>query len=233
MKNYYEGYWEYREKIDHLYKDSIPKRLNLVNSFIKLDGDVKILDVGCGEGSLGKLLKQNYGNHIHITGIDISEKALEMASNYYDETHRIDLENDDISENFNQTNFDYIVCVEVIEHLFYPDKLLIKFKDMIKGTGYLITSFPNFAFYKYRVECLKGIFPEEQHLYNDLEHFHYFTMPSFNTLLNNSGWEIYEYDGDYNFPLPIKYFPRTFKRRLSQKYPNFFGNQIVVKARSV
>ena len=61
------------------------------------DGDrkINILDVGCGEGTLGKLLKGKFKD-IHVVGCDISEKAVELARPYYDKVFQIDIDEDDL-----------------------------------------------------------------------------------------------------------------------------------------
>jgi len=98
MKDFYEEYWKYRKKIGHLSQKVIPNRLKIVCSMIKADKPItNILDVGCGEGGLGMLLKEKYSDNINIFGVDVSEEALELAKPHYDKIIRVNVESEDIS----------------------------------------------------------------------------------------------------------------------------------------
>jgi methionine biosynthesis protein MetW len=231
MREFYEEYWKWRKETNYLYKKWTPARFNITKSMIQIKKTpTHILDIGCGEGTLGKLLKQEFGNKIYVVGVDISKTALDMASEYYDETYQLDIEHNKIEEIIGNRCFDYIVSIEVLEHILRPEKALSKLKEVVKDDGNIIVSFPNFAFWKYRLDVLKGNFPKDQHIYCDIEHLHYFTLQSFTKLLEKSGWHIEQLDCDFYFPFLLRSMPVHIKRYFGRRYPSLFGNQIVIKA---
>ena len=77
-----------------------------------------VLDVGCGSGAFGSLLK-NRGKAIRVVGIDASESALAQASLCLDLAILHDLSNGlpKLDE-----KFDLISLNDVLEHLITPEK---------------------------------------------------------------------------------------------------------------
>jgi len=215
-------------KLGHLAQKETPERLKIVCSMIRPDkSPINVLDVGCGEGGLGMLLKKRYGSKVNIIGIDISEEALKLAEPFYDKLLQVDVENEDIRKILKGQKFDYIVAIEILEHLFKPELLVSKLKGILKPDGYIIVSFPNFAFWKYRIECLLGRFPD-QHLYSDAEHIHYWSFLQFIKFLNDCRLDVIEFDGVFGIPFS-RFLPRKVVKWLGKKFPNVFGYQIVLK----
>lgn len=233
MRDFYEGYYAWRKEAGHLYKDGPPKRVQIAVDMVAAsvgDSDINILDVGCGEGSMGKVLRERLGQKAHIVGADISEQALELASAHYDELHNLDFENDDWNMILGKRNFDVVICLEVLEHLFDPKGLLERLASGTPSTTQFILSFPNFAFYRYRLEVLKGNFPEEQHIYSDIEHLHYFTISSFEQLLKEAGLKMMVIDGEFQAPSWFDILPSQWVQSFMRSHPALFGIQLVIKA---
>ena len=234
IKDFYQKYWQWRRDANYLYRNWIPPRLNIALDMILQDEvnwneGINILDIGCGEGTFGKLVREKLKpNNVYLVGLDISSIAIELASNYYDTLYVIDVENENFINTL-KTNFDYVICLETLEHVFDPEVILKKVESILKPKGYLITSFPNFAFYKDRLTVLMGEFPlKGQHLYSDVEHLHYFTWKSFSFMLLKSGFEIESVEADCGlFSKFIKIVPLKIRKKLF----TILGKQIVIKAR--
>ncbi len=218
MKDFYEGYWEHRKETDHLYSDWAPGRLikavELLNSY-KIN---RVLDVGCGEGTLGRILDEEY----ETVGVDISSQALQLANKHYDTTKQVNIETDDLASVVND-NFDAVVCLELLEHVFYPNKVLQNIRSVINNDGLFISSFPNFVFWEYRVDMLRGRPPQNYTLYSEAEHIQDFTMRTFEQLLNDTGFAVKEWHPQYSTP---KLIPSSFGRIR----PSLFADQIVVES---
>ncbi len=189
---------------------------------------VHILDSACGEGTLGKLLKENYSASTVLTGCDISETALSLAAPFYDELHQINLEHDDLLEKMNNKRFDFAIALEVLEHLFEPEKALHQLRSLLEDNGILIASFPNIAWYQNRLDLLRGDFPKD-YLIHNAEHIHHFTLNSFHDLLENAGFELTDVLPCYKFPRWIR--PKRLFYPILKQFPSLFGYQIVTKAR--
>jgi SAM-dependent methyltransferase len=74
-----------------------------------------ILDLGCGNGVLGYLIRTKFRNNILVVGLDISIKALYQAKklNAYNDLILADIEH----LPFRIKSFDSIISVQVLEHL--------------------------------------------------------------------------------------------------------------------
>jgi len=98
----------------------------------------KVLDAGCGEGftvkRLGSQLKQS-----EIFGVDTSEEALNFAK---DIAPKMNLKKGNIMQiPFQDSYFDLVLAIEVLEHLENPEKALSELKRVTKN--YCIISVPN------------------------------------------------------------------------------------------
>jgi methionine biosynthesis protein MetW len=219
VKDFYEDYWEHREEIDHLYEDWKPKRLQITSAILEAQGCDTILDVGCGEGTLGKLAP----DECSMYGVDISETALEMADKHYIATAQADIEDDNIVEIFD-ANFDAVVCLEVLEHLFQPNAVLEKLSDDLDSGTTVIASVPNFVFWRHRMDILQGKIPDEYTLYAASEHISHFTPGTFRDLLTEPGIKVNKMIYDTSYPIiPDSMVPDSLRRLL----PGVTARQIV------
>jgi 2-polyprenyl-3-methyl-5-hydroxy-6-metoxy-1,4-benzoquinol methylase len=105
----------------------------------------RILDIGCGDGSLLKFMKE-LGWETH--GIDFNEGS----ANYAREVLGLDvfagrLEEVSCPEDF----FDIIILFHVLEHLPDPLKTLERVRPLLKEDGVLLIEVPNFASFEARV----------------------------------------------------------------------------------
>jgi len=237
QRKFYEDYWKCRvtERRLHTKEDTwIPQRIITTIDMIIQDFPFKgnkimhVLDIGCGEGTIGKLLNEKLKDKVSIIGCDISKTALNSASNYYSKVFELDIEVDEFPDEFYVRKFNYIIILEVLEHLFKPENILKQCCRILKEGGILLASFPNIAWYKYRIDMLKGHFPR-CYLFHPAEHIHHFTLNSFMELLHKNGFYPIEIDGQFVFPSAFK--PRRLFLPIFKKFPNLFGYQLVFKSK--
>ena len=120
------------------------KRLKFVSDNIKKKSDkpLTIIDIGCGNGNISYQLAKS--GHL-VTGIDISEETILFAKKNYGDTPGLEFKIIDI-ESFNPVEsekYDVIVCSEVLEHLFQPERLTLNFKKLLKVGGIAVITVPN------------------------------------------------------------------------------------------
>jgi len=130
------------------YRDEYP----IIEGLIKLNS--KVIDLGCGNGSLLQLLKdrkniQEYGIELVQSGVDICrENGLNVRQG------TIDSPLDGIEDK----QFDYAICNVTIQMVMYPEVLL---SEMKRIAHYQIISFPNFANWRNRLDLLlRGRMPK-------------------------------------------------------------------------
>ena len=107
-------------------------------SLIKSVKSKRILDVGCGEGiSLAKLDSLRVGEHLE--GIDFSDDALKIGRKMFP---HLKLKKGSIYNlPYKDKSFDLIICSEVFEHLWEPEKALESLFRVAKK--YCLISVPN------------------------------------------------------------------------------------------
>jgi 2-polyprenyl-3-methyl-5-hydroxy-6-metoxy-1,4-benzoquinol methylase len=105
-----------------------------------LQSDANILDVGCGNGVISRHLGRLGFN---VTGIDISEKTVEIARSLTDlpNVKFLKMSAEELVASGKQ--YDAIICSEVLEHLTDPGNLLITLNKSLKDQGKLIVTVPN------------------------------------------------------------------------------------------
>lgn len=95
----------------------------------------KVLDLGCGDGDYAKRLKD--------LGFDVIAGDIDIARFRYKE--EIEFKHCDITKEmpFPDKTFDYVLLMEVVEHLRNPYIVLPEINRIIKDGGCLIASTPN------------------------------------------------------------------------------------------
>ena len=148
----------------------------------------KIIDLGCGNGVLlEKLIKTK---SIIGTGVELSPDGVKICK---DKGLNVIQGRIDEQINFQDDSFDYSICNVTIQMVLYPEILLSEMKRISK---YQIVSFPNFGFYKNRLEFLaKGGMPPYSlfgYKWYNTGHIHQCSINDFNDLINEIGLKVIE-----------------------------------------
>lgn len=151
--------------------------------FIKwIDKNSLVLDIACGDSPLLLTLKKE--KNCRVEGFDISSLIIKEQNKVGVSALVVDISSDDFELD---KNYDFIILSEVLEHLVFPEKLLAKLKGHAK---YLIISFPNSAFYRYRISfLLKGRF-FAQWVYHPAEHLRFWSHIDFLDWLDALGLKV-------------------------------------------
>ncbi|WP_457566979.1 class I SAM-dependent methyltransferase [Desulfurobacterium sp.] len=151
----------------------------IVSNYLKKNSVV--LDVGCSSGYFGKFLIDTLGAKVY--GVDIDEKGLSIAKERgYSDVYKIDLDNDieTFGSVLDDVKPDYILCLDVVEHLktasFFMKKLL---RFLKKNDSELIVSIPNIGHIDIIYNLLMGRFNYSLLGILDNTHLRFFTRSSF------------------------------------------------------
>jgi len=117
--------------------------LGYLDKYIGDESKKRVLDIGCGAGSISFYLASKGHS---VTGIDISIKAIEECRQ---SAKQLKLKNVVFKQSYFPEDFklgkkyDAVVFTEVIEHLEKDDLALNNINQLLKGGGFLILSTPS------------------------------------------------------------------------------------------
>jgi 2-polyprenyl-6-hydroxyphenyl methylase / 3-demethylubiquinone-9 3-methyltransferase len=100
----------------------------------------KILDVGCGGGILSEALAKAGAQ---VTGIDMSQSALDVAKHHAEgQGLKIDYRYENVEEYARQNagTFDAVVCMEMLEHVPEPQKIVAASAQVLRPGGQVFFS---------------------------------------------------------------------------------------------
>lgn len=178
---------------------------------------LKVLDVGCGSGTIAKKI-QDAGHS--VKGIDFSEEALKRASARGIETKQCNLD-EGIPEEDNF--YDVIWEGDIVEHVFDPIGLLKESARVLKPNGQLLVTIPNDVGLVSRIKMLFGISHQEQ-MYRSsgfYKHHTFFTPSLIRFMLEKAGFEIVEF-------YKILNIGKRYKIKL---LPSMFFNEMIIQAK--
>lgn len=116
-----------------------PLRLNYINQYANL-AEKTVLDVGCGGGILSESMSDIAAQ---VTGIDLSDKALQVAKLHLLESgkqvnyRKIAVE--DLAAE-QPEHYDVVTCMEMLEHVPDPQSVISSCAKLVKPGGWLFFS---------------------------------------------------------------------------------------------
>jgi 2-polyprenyl-3-methyl-5-hydroxy-6-metoxy-1,4-benzoquinol methylase len=96
----------------------------------------EILDVGCGTGELA-----SYVDSARYLGVDQDEESIAIAQEKFPSHHFVTLA--EFRSTRNESQFDQIVGLAVIEHVDDPQKWLVWLRTLLKRSGRVILTTPH------------------------------------------------------------------------------------------
>ena len=112
-----------------------------------LANNSRVLDIGCGDGSLMALLKND--KKIEVRGLELSQDKVQQCihkglpviqGNAETELHQ-----------FPEQSFDYVVLSQTLQAFYDPSKVM---DELLRIGKSVIVSIPNFGFWKVRLKLL-------------------------------------------------------------------------------
>jgi 2-polyprenyl-3-methyl-5-hydroxy-6-metoxy-1,4-benzoquinol methylase len=141
---------------------------------------LKVLELG---GGIAELSRRMTEKGIKVTFVDLSDANLAKAAKLGLETHKLDL-NLGLPP-FEDSTFDGVVMLEIIEHVVAAEFLLKEIHRVLKPGGFVILSTPNFAFPLNRLRILAGGLSMDEGY-----HYRFFTVRSLAAMLRAAGLEV-------------------------------------------
>ena len=163
------------------------KEFQIISELI--ENNTRVLDVGCGDGTLMKYLKDK--KNVDTRGIEISknnvQKCISKGLSIIEGNAEKDL------RQFPNSSFDYAVLSQTLQAFYYPEKVI---EDLLRVADKAIVTIPNFGYWKVRLHLLfKGTMPVTENLpdeWYNTPNLHMCTIQDFYNFCNNKGISIFK-----------------------------------------
>jgi len=151
------------------------------------DAAIQVLELGCALGVTLNRIQYQWPN-ASVHGIEYNQDVVNIGINYVDI-----LQGDlDVMEfPYEDAQFDYIVCGDVLEHLRDTEAVIRRLRRYLKPEGKMIVSLPNLMHVSVlRPLFLQGDFEYEDAGILDRTHLRFFTAHSIMKMMGRSGYRI-------------------------------------------
>ena len=163
------------------------KEFKIISDLI--ENNTRVLDVGCGDGTLMKYLKDK--KSVDTRGLEISKKNVQDCTSKGLSVIEGNAEKD--LYQFPNLSFDYAVLSQTLQAFYYPEKVI---DELLRVANKAIVTIPNFGYWKVRIHLLlKGTMPVTETLPNEWHNtpnLHMCTIKDFFNFCYNKKIELYK-----------------------------------------
>ncbi len=147
-----------------------------------------VLDLGCGDGSLLRYLKETrraLGYGIEIDDVNVLASV----------RNRVNVLQSDLESGlagFESGSFDYVILSQTLQAVRHTEQII---GEMLRVGRQAIVTFPNFGYWGHRLQVLRGRMPVSPTLpyqWYDTPNVHLFTLRDFESFCANHGIRILE-----------------------------------------
>lgn len=229
------------------YKKMSPNSTHLYDYSFDLDSDTaganvvrmvglnrRVLEIGCGPGSITKILHNH--NNCTIVGLELDPEAIPLVEPYCERVIAADLNNIDWPALANDHDkYDTIVAADVLEHLYNPWKTLSSLKALLSPGGEVVISLPHIGHAALAACLMTGSFEYRDWGLLDRTHIRFFGVKDIDKLFSQAGLNITEVAFVKTPPELTEFAPvwatlDNHVQRTLMSYPHWDVYQVVIKA---
>ena len=163
------------------------KEFKIISELI--ENNSRVLDVGCGDGTLMKYLKDK--KNVDTRGLEISKKNVQDCTSKGLSVIEGNAEKD--LHQFPNLSFDYVILSQTLQAFYNPEKVI---DDLLRVANKAIVTIPNFGHWKVRIHLLlKGTMPITETLPNEwynTPNLHMCTIKDFFNFCSKKKIELYK-----------------------------------------
>jgi len=163
------------------------KEFQIISELI--ENNKRVLDVGCGDGTLMKHLKDN--KNIDTRGLEISKNNVQLCISKSLSVIEGNAERD--LQQFPDLSFDYAILSQTLQAFYNPEKVI---DDLLRVANKAIVTIPNFGYWKVRLHLLlKGTMPITKNLpdeWYNTPNLHMCTIKDFFNFCSKKNIELYK-----------------------------------------
>jgi methionine biosynthesis protein MetW len=148
----------------------------------------RVLDLGCGDGSLLAYLRDSRG--VAGYGIEIDDAGVLASIGNGISVIQSDLESG--LAGFDDQSFDSVILSQTLQAMRHTEQIVM---EMLRVGREAIVTFPNFGYWSHRLQVLRGRMPVSGNLpyqWYDTPNIHLCTVADFDEFCNERGFHVLE-----------------------------------------
>lgn len=157
----------------------------------------RAVDLGCGRGEFSRMLQQR---GFQVTCLDIDPDNVAACQALGFESRQADL-NEPLP--LGDSSYDLAIMLDVIEHVPRAQHLIKEIARVVRPTGLLLLSTPNYGWVLHRIRGLMGQPPPGEGY-----HFRFFVPANLTAILQSAGFKVVQRNSWTYPPPPINYLRR-------------------------
>lgn len=133
---------------------------------------INVLEIGCGMGATLYEIKNKFKD-VEVFGVEKNKNAAEVASGVF---NIITGDIEELELSYKRNFFDYIILVDIVEHIKDPWEVLKKISKYLKSDGEIISVIPNIMHISIIEDLINGKFTYREGGILDRKHLRFFTL---------------------------------------------------------
>jgi len=148
-----------------------------------------VLDVGCGGGATGKLIKEKFPE-TRVVGIELNPHAAQHARQVIDDVICDSIDNVDLAQRLPGVRIDTVLLLDVLEHLYDPWRALVRIRSWLAPGTRVIASVPNIRNLSSLDELAGGGWEYTPNGVLDVTHLRFFTRSTLKRMFEETGFAV-------------------------------------------
>ena len=151
-----------------------------------VNSNSKVLDLGCGDGELLKYLKKER----NITGYGIEKDPDNWLTSLKKGINVLQVDIEAGLPEFEDNSFDVVILSKTIQSMHNTEEIL---DEMLRVGKQVIVTFPNFGYWRDRIQSIQGVMPESKELpysWFNTPNVHLCTINDFDNLCKSNKYKI-------------------------------------------
>jgi SAM-dependent methyltransferase len=161
---------------------------NEIASFIR-EPPGTVLDVGCGGGATGRLVKEKFPG-TRVIGIEINPRAAEHARGFLDQVICASIEEVDLARDAPGATVTTVLLLDVLEHLYDPWRALVQIRGWLARGARVLASVPNIRNLAVLDDLAAGRFQYAENGVLDVTHVRFFTAAELRRMFEETGYRV-------------------------------------------
>lgn len=148
-----------------------------------------VLDIGCGGGATGKLIKEKFPG-TRVIGIELNPRAAEQARSVLDDVVCASIDDVHLAQHVGEVTIGTVLLLDVLEHLYDPWRALTRIRTWLAPDTRVLASVPNIRNLATLDELAAGQWEYGPHGVLDITHLRFFTRATLQRLFEETGYAV-------------------------------------------